>query len=150
MRERVTSSLRSLLLSWPLLSLGSGSKGDQPSLLMLFQGASCLQLSLCQHFVARKAAAAERNPYLAAGALRPSLSHTSFAVAVSTAIYFPWSLFYYLLLAAGLAAAWEGCPRGAELGCSCSRRLGRTWRSCTGSAGSIPVAHRSGKKGNGL
>lgn len=63
---------------------------------MLFQGASCLQLSLCQHFVARKAAAAERNPYLAAGALRPSLSCTSFAVAVSTAIYFPWSLCFII------------------------------------------------------
>lgn len=66
------------------------------SLLMQSQGAGCLQLSLCQHFVARKAAAAERNPYLATSALRPSLPHTSFTVAVSTAMYFPWSLCFLL------------------------------------------------------
>lgn len=61
---------------------------------MLFQGAGCLQLSLCQHFVARKAAAAKRNPYLAASAIRPSLPCTSFTVTISTAIYFPWSLYF--------------------------------------------------------
>lgn len=111
---------------------------------MQFQGAGCLQLSLCQHFVARKAAAAccwERNPYLAASAPSPSLPRTSFTVAISTAIYFPWSLFSSLLPAEGLAVAWEGCPGGAEVG----RRSSRTWRSCAGSAGagSIPMGHRS-------
>lgn len=53
------------------------------------------------------------------------------------------SVFYYLLLAGGLAAAWEGCPGAAELGCSGSRCLGRTWRSCAGPAGSVPMAQRS-------
>lgn len=74
---------------------------------MQFQGAGCLQLFLCQHFVARKASAAccwERNPYLAASAPSPSLPHTSFTVAISTAIYFPWSLFSFSTQWRGRAA----------------------------------------------
>lgn len=99
-------------------------------------------LSPYQHFVARKAVAAKRNPYLEVGVVCPSLSRTSFRVIVSAAIYFPWSPFYYLLRAAGLAAVWEGCSGGADLGCSSSRHLGRTWCSCASSAGSVPMAHR--------
>lgn len=113
MREGIASYLRLLLLSWTLLSPGSGSKDDQPPLVVLFQGASCLQHSLCQRFVARKAAAAERNPHLAAGALCPSLSRTSFTVAVSTSIYFPWSLCCCFIICC-LLRGWQWCGRAAS------------------------------------
>lgn len=118
-REAVAASLRLLLLSWPLLSPGWGSKDDQPPLLLLFLGASSLQPSLCQSFVARKAVAAERNPHLAPGALCPSLSRTSFTVAVSTTIHFPWSLCCYFIICC-LLWGWQWCGRavfgGAEQG----------------------------------
>lgn len=124
-REGFASSSRSLLLSSPLLSVGSGSKHDQPPLLVLFPGASCLQRFLCQHFVARKTAAAERNPYLAAGALRPSLSRTSFTVAVSATIYFPWSLCCYFITCR-LLRGWERCGRAAKGGAEWAARTRRS------------------------
>lgn len=108
-REGFASTLCLLLLSWLLLSVGSGSKCNQPPLLVLLQGASCLQGSLCQCFVAIKAAAAERNPHLQAV---PSILHTAFTVTVSTTIYFPWSLCCYFIICC-LLQGWKWCGRAA-------------------------------------
>lgn len=115
-REGFASPLCLLLLSWLLLSVGSGSKCNQPPLLVLLQGASCLQGSLCQRFVARKAAAAERNPPLQGSAL-----HSPHCIYSHCKHYhlFPLEsllLFHYLLFAAGLEMVWEGSFEGAEWG----------------------------------
>lgn len=151
-RERKSPPPRACCCSRGLYYLSAQAQ-KVTSLLMLFHGAGCLQLSLCQHFVARKAAAAERNPYLAASALRPFFPCASFIVAVSAAIYFLWSLslFSPLLLAEGLAVVWQGCPGGAELGCSRSRCLGRTWRGAVPPALAPSLSPRDQvKKGSGL
>lgn len=73
---------------------------------------SKLLAALCQRFVARKTAADERNPHLAAGAVCPSLSRTSFTVTVSTTIYFPWSLCCDFIICC-LLQGWQWCGRAA-------------------------------------
>lgn len=51
----------------------------------------------------------------------------------------PLLLFYYLLFAVGLKMVREGCFWGCRAGYSGSKSLGRTWRSCAVSAGSVLV-----------
>lgn len=92
-RERKSRLLPTLVAALMASIISRLRLKRRPAFSCCSKGAGCLQLSLCQHFVARKAPAAERNPYLAAG---PSLLRTSFTVAVSAAISFPWSLYFII------------------------------------------------------